>query len=62
MRQFVAVIALALLALTAAPPAGAADKGKKQRAARLQNINWGRRSDVNCRYWPLHQHPNIKIY
>ena len=62
MRQFVAVIALALLALIAAPPAGAASKGKKQRQARLQDINWGRRSDITIRYWPLHQYPNVKIY
>ena len=62
MRQFLGVVVLALLAFMAAPPAGAADKGKKQRQPRLLDINWGRRSDITCRYWPLHQHPNVKIY
>ena len=62
MRQFVAVIALALLAFMAAPPARAADKGKKLTPARLADINWGRRSDITCRYWPLRMHPSVKIY
>jgi hypothetical protein len=62
MRQFVGVVTLVVLALMAAAPAGAADKGKKQRQAKLLDINWGRRSDIVSRYWPLHQHPNVKIY
>ena len=62
MRQFVAVVALVVLALAAAPPAHAGDKGKKQRQSRLLDINWGRRSDIVARYWPFHQHPNVKIY
>ena len=62
MTQFVAVITLALLAVAAAPQAEAADKGKKQAQARLQNIKWGRRSDITSRYWPYHHHPNIRIY
>lgn len=63
MRQFLAVIALVVLALAAAPPASAAGKGgKKMSAARLQDINWGRRSDIVARYWPFHQHPNVRIY
>ena len=62
MRQFVGVIALALLASMAATPAGAADKGKKQKPVRLLDIDWGRRSDIKNRYWPLHMHPNVRIY
>ena len=62
MRQFVGVVALVVLALAAAPPASAGDKGKKKSQARLLDINWGRRSDIVARYWPFHQHPNVKIY
>ena len=62
MRQFVGVVALVLLALMAAAPAGAGDKSKKRGQARLLAFSWGRRSDITCRYWPLHQHPNVKIY
>ena len=62
MRQFVGVVALVLLAFMAAAPAGASDKGKKLTPARLANPNWGRRSDITVRFWPFHQHPNVKIY
>ena len=62
MRHFVGVVALLALALAAAPPASASDKGKKKAQAKLLDINWGRRSDIVSRYWPLHQHPNVKIY
>lgn len=62
MRQFVGVVALVVLALMAAAPAGASDRGKKKSQAKLLDINWGRRSDIVSRYWPMHQHPNVKIY
>jgi len=62
MKQLVGVCTLVVLALLAVPQAGAADKGKKKSQAKLLDINWGRRSDILTRYWPLHQHPNVKIY
>ncbi len=65
MRQFLgalAVVSVVVLAVLAASPAEAADRGKKLSKAKLNHINWGRRSDITSRYWPFHQHPNVKIY
>ena len=62
MRQFVGVVTLVVLALMTAAPAGATDKGKKRAQAKLMDIKWGRRSDIVSRYWPMHQHPNVRIY
>jgi hypothetical protein len=63
MRKLLGVLALVLMAVLVASPADASDKGgKKISKAQLQNINWGRRSDVKTQYWPYRLYPSVKIY
>jgi len=62
MRKLVAALALLVMAVLAATPVDAGNKGKKITKAQLQDINWGRRSDVKSQYWPLHLYPGLRIY
>jgi hypothetical protein len=62
MRKLVGFLALVLMAVLAATPTSAANKGKKISKAQLQDINWGRRSDVKSQFWPLHLYPSLRIY
>jgi hypothetical protein len=62
MRKLVGFFTLVLMAVLAATPASAGSKGKKISKAQLQNIDWGRRSDVKSQFWPLHLYPSVKIY
>lgn len=62
MRQVLGALTLVVLSLLATSPAEAADRGKKLSKQKLNDINWGRRADITGRYWPFHQHPNIRIY
>jgi len=58
MKIVYTAFALLLLAAFAAPPAEAKGKGKS--AKKLYDINWGRRADLNTRWWPLHQSPYLR--
>ena len=62
MRQFLGALVLVVAAVLLASPASAANKGKKLSNQKLNDINWGRRSDITVRHRPLHQHPNVRIY
>jgi hypothetical protein len=61
MRLGYCVCALFLAALFAAPPAMAREKAKAPKQSKLYDFNWGRRRDITQRFWPLHQHPYVRI-
>lgn len=52
-----ALAALLLLAVFAAPPAEAKGKAVKK----FYDTNWGRRTDLTQKFWPIHQHPYVKF-
>jgi hypothetical protein len=59
MKIVYAACALLLLAVFAAPPAEA--KGRAKAPKKLYETNWGRRSDLTQRFWPVHQHPYVRF-
>lgn len=62
MRPALLVCGLFLAALFFAPAADAQDnKAKKVKAQGTYQIDWGRRRDITQRFWPVHQHPYVKI-
>lgn len=60
MRIAFAACALLLMTAFATPPAEAKEKRSKS-TQKLNEINWGRRSDLSVRFWPLHQHPYVRF-
>jgi hypothetical protein len=60
MRIALGALTLLLMTAFATPPAEARDKRSKS-TRKLQDINWGRRSDITVRFWPLHQHPYVRF-
>ncbi|HEY6547422.1 MAG TPA: hypothetical protein VI589_05940 [Vicinamibacteria bacterium] len=57
MKIVYAACALLLLAVFAAPPAEAKGKTPKK----FYDTNWGRRSDLTQKFWPVHQHPFVRF-
>jgi hypothetical protein len=57
MKIVYAACALLLLAVFAAPPAEAKGKTPKK----FYDTNWGRRSDLTQKFWPVHQHPYVRF-
>ncbi|MGH7394536.1 MAG: hypothetical protein ACREJF_02895 [Candidatus Methylomirabilales bacterium] len=63
MRPTLLVCGLFLAAFFFAPAAFAQEekKAKKVKSQGTYQIDWGRRKDITLRYWPLHQHPYVRI-
>jgi len=65
MRPALLVCGLFLAALFFAPAAYAQDekpkKAKKVKSQGTYQIDWGRRKDITQKFWPLHQHPYVRI-
>lgn len=60
MRIAFAACALILTTVFLAPSAEAAEKRSKS-LRKLQEANWGRRSDITVRWWPVHIHPYVRF-
>jgi hypothetical protein len=64
MRPALLVFALFVAAFFFAPSVDAQDEKKKPKKVKSQGtyqIDWGRRKDITQRFYPVHQHPYVRI-
>jgi hypothetical protein len=66
MRPALLVCGLVLAAFFVVPSANAQDEEKPKKPKKVKSqgtyqIDWGRRKDITQRFWPLHQHPYVRI-